>query len=64
MVEHFFDADRLEDWLAVLKQMEGHDPERADCIFLSLIRAVAGNRKTKTEQISALRPSHTVAAPL
>ena len=54
-LEHFLDADRLEDRLAVLKQMEGHVTQRElDCIFLSLdLQPETG--KTKTEQISALR---------
>ena len=54
-LEHFLDADRLEDRLAVLKQMEGHVTQRElDCIFLSLdLQLETG--KTKTEQISALR---------
>lgn len=54
-LERFLDADRLEDRLAVLKQMEGHVTQRElDCIFLSLdLQPETG--KTKTEQISALR---------
>ena len=54
-LERFLDADRLEDRLAVLKQMEGHVTQRElDCIFLSLdLQLETG--KTKTEQISALR---------
>lgn len=54
-LEHFLDAERLEDRLAVLKQMEGHVTQRElDCIFLSLdLQPETG--KTKTEQISALR---------
>ena len=54
-LERFLDADRLEDRLAVLKQMEGHVTKRElDCIFLSLdLQPETG--KTKTEQISALR---------
>ena len=54
-LEHFLDADRLEDRLAVLKQMEGHVTQRElDCIFLSLdLQPETG--KTKIEQISALR---------
>ena len=54
-LEHFLDAERLEDRLAVLKQMEGHVTQRElDCIFLSLdLQPETG--RTKTEQISALR---------
>lgn len=54
-LERFLDADRLEDRLAVLKQMEGHVTQRElDCIFLSLdLQPETG--KTKIEQISALR---------
>ena len=54
-LERFLDADRLEDRLAVLKQMEGHVTQRElDCIFLSLdLQPETG--KAKTEQISALR---------
>lgn len=54
-LERFLDADRLEDRLAALKQMEGHVTQRElDCIFLSLdLQPETG--KTKTEQISALR---------
>ena len=54
-LERFLDADRLEDRLAVLKQMEGHVTQRElDCIFLSLdLQPETG--KTKTEQMSALR---------
>ncbi len=54
-LERFLDADRPEDQLAVLKQMEGHVTQKElDCIFLSLdLQPEAG--KTKTEQISDLR---------
>ena len=63
-LEHFLDADRLEDRLAVLKQMEGHVTQRElDCIFLSLGSA-AGNRKDKNRADFSPAPSHTAAAPL
>ena len=54
-LERFLDADRPEDQLAVLKQMEGHVTQKElDCIFLSLdLQPETG--KTKTEQISDLR---------
>ena len=54
-LERFLDADRLEDRLAVLKQMEGHVTQKElDCIFLSLdLQPETG--KTKMEQIMDLR---------
>ena len=54
-LERFLDADRPEDQLAVLKQMEGHVTQKElDCIFLSLdLQPETG--KTKTEQVSDLR---------
>lgn len=54
-LERFLDADRLEDQLAVLKQMEGHVTQKElDCIFLSLdLQLETG--KTKMEQVSDLR---------
>ena len=51
----FFRADRLEDRLAVLKQMEGHVTQKElDCIFLSL-DLQPETEKTKMEQIMDLR---------
>ena len=54
-LERFLDADRPEDQLAVLKQMEGHVTQKElDCIFLSLdLQPETG--KTKTEQVMDLR---------
>lgn len=54
-LERFLDADRMEDRLAVLKQMEGHVTQKElDCIFLSLdLQPETG--KTKMEQIMDLR---------
>ena len=54
-LERFLDADRPEDQLAVLKQMEGHVTQKElDCIFLSLdLQPETG--KTKTEQVIDLR---------
>jgi hypothetical protein len=54
-LERFLDADRPEDQLAVLKQMEGHVTQKElDCIFLSLdLQSETG--KTKTEQVMDLR---------
>ena len=55
MAGTFLDADRPEDQLAVLKQMEGHVTQKElDCIFLSLdLQSETG--KTKTEQVMDLR---------
>ena len=54
-LERFLDADRLEDRLAVLKQMEGHVTQKElDCIFLSL-DLQPETEKTKIEQIMDLR---------
>lgn len=54
-LERFLDADRLEDRLAVLKQMEGHVTQKElDCIFLSL-DLQPETEKTKMEQIMDLR---------
>ena len=54
-LERFLDADRPEDQLAVLKQMEDHVTQKElDCIFLSLdLQPETG--KTKTEQVMDLR---------
>ncbi len=54
-LERFLDADRPEEQLAVLKQMEGHVTQKElDCIFLSLdLQPETG--KTKIEQIQDLR---------
>ena len=54
-LERFLDADRPEDQLAVLKQMEGHVTQKElDCIFLSL-DLQPETEKTKTEQVMDLR---------
>lgn len=54
-LERFLDAGRLEDRLAVLKQMEGHVTQKElDCIFLSL-DLQPETEKTKIEQIMDLR---------
>lgn len=54
-LERFLDADRMEDRLAVLKQMEGHVTQKElDCIFLSL-DLQPETEKTKMEQIMDLR---------
>ena len=54
-LERFLDADRLEDRLAVLKQLAGHVTQKElDCIFLPL-DLHPETEKTKMEQIMDLR---------
>ena len=63
-LERFLDADRPEDQLAVLKQMEGHVTQKElDCIFLSLdLQPETGKTKSRAGNGSA--PPYTAAAPV
>lgn len=63
-LERFLDADRPEDQLAVLKQMEGHVTQKRTGLYLSVFGPAVGNRKDKNRAGNGSAPPYTAAAPV